>query len=72
MRHPDQLYAGDVRATPPAAERPGDILALQLTAAEKHALDLLASWPLCTTEQLGGLMGGVSDRRANQTLGPLR
>ena len=72
MRHPDQLYAGDVRATPPAGEALEDALALQLTAAEKQALDLLAAWPLCTTEQLGGLMGGVSDRRANQALGPLR
>ena len=71
-RHPDHLYAGDVRATPPAGEGFEDTLALQLTAAEKQALDLLASWPLCTTEQLGGLMGGVSDRRANQALGPLR
>ena len=70
--HPDRLYAGDVRATPPAGEGFEDALALQLTAAEKQALDLLASWPLCTTEQLGGLMGGVSDRRANQALGPLR
>ena len=71
--HPDRLYAGDVRATPPAGEGLfEDTLALQLTAAEKQALDLLAAWPLCTTEQLGGLMGGVSDRRANQALGPLR
>ena len=72
MRHPDQLYTGGVRATPPAGEGFEDALAVQLTAAEKQALDLLASWPLCTTEQLGGLMGGVSDRRANQALGPLR
>ena len=65
--------SGGGRATPPA---PGDALgaavALRLTEAEKRMLDLLASWPLCTTEQLGGLMGGVSDRRANQALGPLR
>ena len=72
MRHPDQLYTGDLRATPPTGEALEDALALQLTAAEKQALDLVASWPLCTTEQLGGLMGGVSDRRANQALGPLR
>ena len=73
MRHPDQIYAGDMRATPPAGEGLfEDALAVQLAAAEKQALDLLASWPLCTTEQLGGLMGGVSDRRANQALGPLR
>lgn len=71
MSHPDRLYAGDVRATPPAGGAFDDTLALQLTAAEKQVLDLLAAWPLCTTEQLGGLMGGVSTRRANQALGPL-
>ena len=71
--HPDRLYAGSVRATALAPdERVGDALATHLTAAEKQALDLLASWPLCTTEQLGGLLGGVSGRRANQVLGPLR
>ena len=71
--HPDRLYADSVRATAPAPdERVGDALAMHLTAAEKQALDLLASWPLCTTEQLGGLLGGVSGRRANQVLGPLR
>ena len=71
--HPDRLYVGSVRATAPAPdERVGDALATQLTAAEKQALDLLAAWPLCTTEQLGGLLGGVSDRRVNQVLGPLR
>ena len=44
--HPDRLYAGDVRATPPAAgERLGAVLALQLTAAEKQVLDLLTAWP---------------------------
>ena len=70
---PDRLYAGSVRATAPAPdERFGEALATQLTAAEKQALDLLAAWPLCTAEQLGGLLGGVSDRRANQVLGPLR
>ena len=70
---PDQNYPGSVRATAPARdERFGDALATQLTAAEKQALDLLAGWPLCTTEQLGGLLGGVSDRRVNQVLGPLR
>ena len=68
---PDQTYPGSVRATAPD-ERFGDGLATQLTATEKQALDLLAAWPLCTTEQLGGLLGGVSDRRVNQVLGPLR
>ena len=70
---PDQNYPGSVRATALTnGESFGDALALQLTAAEKQALDLLAAWPLCTTEQMGGLLGGVSDRRVNQVLGPLR
>ena len=46
-------------------------LAVQLTRAEKEALDLLAAWPLCTTEQLAKLMGGVTRRRANQVLSSL-
>ncbi len=71
--HPGRVYRGRMRATPPGAdERPGDVLATQLTAAGKQALDLLAGWPLCTTEQLSGLMGAVSDRRVNQVLRPLR
>ena len=36
--------------------------------AEKEALDLLSAWPLCTREQLAGLMGGVTLRRVNQVL----
>ena len=43
-------------------------LSVQLTATEKQALDLLAAWPLCTKEQLAGLMGGVTRRRVNQIL----
>ncbi len=35
-------------------------------------LDLIADWPLCTAEQLAGLMGGVSRRRVNQALRRLR
>ena len=41
---------------------------MQLTRAEKDALDLLAAWPLCTREQLAGMMGGVTLRRVNQVL----
>ncbi len=70
---PDRLYRDSVRATALAPdERVGDGLATQLTAAEKQALDLLAAWPLCTTEQLGGLLGGVTGRRVNQVLLALR
>jgi len=35
-------------------------------------LDLLGAWPLCSQEQLAGLMGGVTLRRVNQALRPLR
>ena len=67
------LFQGGMRATPPAdGDVFGDAVALRLTAAEKGALDLLAAWPLCTTEQLANLMGGLSERRANQLLRPLR
>ena len=72
-RHWAWLSAGGVRATPPSGDDGfGDALALQLTSAEKQALDLLAAWPLCTTEQLASLMGGVSARRVNQVVRPLR
>ena len=45
---------------------------MQLTRAEKQTLDMLAAWPFCTTEQLAGLLGGVTRRRANQVLSALR
>ena len=66
---PDTLYRPGVRATPPnPAERLDAALSLRLTRAEKQALDLIADWPLLTSEQLAGLMGGVTPRRANQVL----
>ena len=71
-RHWAWPLAGGVRARPP---RPGDLagaVATRLVAAEKRMLDLLAAWPLCTTEQLANLMGGLGERRANQLLRPLR
>ena len=37
---------------------------------QRDALDLLATWPLCTREQLVGLMGGVTLRRVNQVSVP--
>ena len=70
---PDTLYRSDRQATPPKpAEQLDAALSLQLSRAEKQVLDLLADWPLCTTEQLAGLMGGVTPRRANQVLNQLR
>ena len=35
-------------------------------------LDLLASWPFCSPQQLAGLLDGVTERRANQVLRSLR
>ena len=57
---------------PEPSEQVKSCLAVQLTRAEKEVLDLLAAWPLCTTAQLAGLMGGVTRRRANQVLRSLR
>ena len=66
---PDALYPTGLRAmTPEPPEQVGNSLAVKLTRAEKQTLDLLAAWPLCTTDQLAGLMGGVTRRRANQVL----
>ena len=56
---------------PEPSELLGSSLAVRLTGAEKDALDLLAAWPLCTTDQLAGLMGGVTRRRANQVFNSL-
>ena len=66
---PDALYPSRLRAMmPDPAGQVGNSLAVKLTRAAKQALDLLAAWPLCTTDQLAGLMGGVTRRRANQVL----
>ena len=64
--NPYSLYPNHLRAAmPDPTEQVKSCLAVQLTRAEKEALDLLAAWPLCTTDQLTGLMGGVTRRRAN-------
>ena len=66
---PHSLYPSRLRADmPDPTEQVRNSLAVLLTRAEKEALDLLAAWPLCTTDQLAGLMGGVTRRRANQAL----
>ena len=63
------LYPSGVQATmPEPTEQLVSSLPVQLTRAEKDALDLLDAWPLCTREQLAGLMGGVTLRRVNQVL----
>ena len=69
---PETLYPNHLLAAmPEPSELLRSSLAVQLTGAEKDALDLLAAWPLCTTDQLAGLMGGVTRRRVNQVLNSL-
>ncbi|MYC32736.1 MAG: hypothetical protein F4X64_06125, partial [Chloroflexi bacterium] len=69
----DNLYSANVQAAmPEPAEQMASAPAVQLTRAEKDVLDLLAAWPRCSREQLAGLMGGVTLRRVNQALRPLR
>ena len=66
---PEELYPSRLRALmPQPKEQVKSSLAVRLTRAEKKALDLLAAWPLCNTDQLAGLMGGVTRRRANQVI----
>ena len=66
---PGDLYPSGVQATmPEPTPQLASTLPVQLTRAEKDALDLLSAWPLCTREQLAGLMGGVTLRRVNQVL----
>ena len=70
---PDAIYPDGVQATmPEPAQQLAPALAVQLTRAEKDVLDLLGAWPLCSREQLAGLMGGVTLRRVNQALRSLR
>ena len=66
---PSTLYPSDVQAAmPEPTQQLTPALPVQLSSAEKDVLDLLAAWPLCTREQLAGLMGGVTLRRVNQVL----
>ena len=66
---PGALYSSGVQASmPEPLQQLVPALSVQLTRADKEALDLLAAWPLCTREQLAGLMGGVTLRRVNQVL----
>ena len=66
---PNTLYPSGVQATmPEPTQQLKPALSVQLSRAEKDALDMLAAWPLCTREQLAGLMGGVTLRRVNQVL----
>ncbi len=66
--NPGTLYPSGVQAAMPEPSHLASALSVQLTRADKDALDLLAAWPLCTREQLAGLMGGVTQRRVNQVL----
>ncbi len=66
---PESLYTYHKHVSmPKPREQLTSFLSVHLTAAEKQALDLLAAWPLCTKQQLAGLMGGVTHRRVNQVL----
>ena len=67
---PSTLYPSNVQASmpEPSDEQLKPALSVQMARAEKEALDLLSAWPLCTREQLAGLMGGVTLRRVNQVL----
>ena len=66
---PEELYPSGLRALMPRpTEQVKGSLTVELTRAEKQTLDLLAAWPLCNTDQLAGLMGGVTRRRANQVI----
>ena len=67
--NPGNLYPSGVQASmPEPSQQLVPALSVQLTRADKDALDLLAAWPLCTREQLAELMGGVTLRRVNQVL----
>ena len=67
--NPSSLYPSGVQAAmPKPSQQLASALSVQLTRADKDALDLLAAWPLSTREQLAGLMGGVTLRRVNQVL----
>ncbi len=66
------LYPSGVQVSmPEPSQQLASALSVQLTRADKDALDLLAAWPLCTREQLAGLMGDVTQRRVNQVLSSL-
>ena len=67
--NPGALYPSGVQAAmPDPTDQLNAALSVQLTRGDKDALDLLAGWPLCTCDQLAGLMGGVTLRRVNQVL----
>ena len=53
---------------PGPTEQVKNCLAVQLTGAQKQALDLLAAWPFCNTEQFMGLMGRVTRRWARKII----
>ena len=61
---PDTLFRRNFRvATPKPPEQVDSALSTQLARTEKQALDLLASWPFSTPEQLAELMSGVTRLR---------
>ena len=70
---PDLIYDRRAVATLPAPEKQlSSSLSVMLPRAEKDVLDVLADWPLSTSDQLAGLLGGVTKRRVNQLLQSLK
>ena len=66
---PGDLYPSGVQAAmPELSQQLTSASSVQMSRSDKDALDILAAWPLCTREQLAGLMGGVTLRRVNQVL----
>ena len=66
---PGILYSRDVEADFPAPEaQVAAAPTVQLKVAAKRVIDLVAAWPLATTEQIAGLLGGISTERASQIL----
>ena len=70
---PDLIYDRKATATLPDPEKQlAASPSVMLPRAEKDVLDVLADWPLSTTDQLAGLLGGVTKRRVNQLLQSLK
>ena len=70
---PDLIYDRKAVATMPSPEKQlASSLSVTLPRAEKDMLDVIADWPMSTTDQLAGLLGGVTKRRVNQLLHSLK
>ena len=78
LTHADQATRRAIRSLgDPSEHRDEEVEAARKTLIAEARLweateRRLAAWPLCTREHLAGLMGGVTLRRINQVLRPLR